>query len=223
MRMKISKHLLFALFIIFIGFEPHVLNAQHGFNTNKLEQLRSDPNLQYEIQPQAAEGSLQRLWQRFTAFIDSLLSSTASSIVFRLLLAVAVIYFLIKILGVEFTSVFSSSKTSKQAFISEENLDSVNLEAELEKARLAKNWRLVVRLVYLKALKLMWESEMVGLRKGKTNREYLYELEGKAVAAPFESLSFLFDYTWYGHFEATETISQKAENYFQEIFQKGTK
>lgn len=223
MRMKISKHLLLGLFIIFMGFEPPELNAQQGFNANKIEQLRSDPDLQYEIQPQAAEGSFERLWQRFRAFIASLLASSASTILFQLLLATAVVYFIIKIIGVEFTSVFSPGKTSPQADISEENLDSVNLDEELEKARLSKDWRLVVRLIYLKALKLMWESEMVGLRKGKTNHEYLYELEGKDVAAPFESLSFLFDYTWYGHFEATQSISQKAENYFQEIFQKGTK
>ncbi len=204
-----------------IFFEGYDLAAQQGFDPNQLERLRSEPTLQYDLQPQAAEGSLERLWKRFFSWIDSIIGGTMSAIVFRLLLAAAVIYFLIKLLGVEFTAVFKPEKSSRKEPITEENLETVDLEEELEKARQAKDWRLVIRLIYLKALKLMWESEMVGLRKGKTNREYLYEIEGKAIATPFKSLSFLFDYTWYGHFEATERISQKAENYFQEIYQKG--
>lgn len=221
MKTKTFKHLLFAFILMSIFFETYDLAAQQGFDPNQLERLRSEPKLQYELEPQAAEGSLERLWQRFLSLMDSIIGGTVSAIVFRLLLAVAVIYFLIKLLGVEFSAVFKPEKSSRKIPITEENLKTVDIEEELEKARQAKDWRLVVRLIYLKALKLMWESEMVGLRKGKTNREYLYELEGKAIAAPFESLSFLFDYTWYGHFEATESISQKAENYFEEIFQKG--
>lgn len=224
MRMKMMrtfKHLFFALFFMFIFFEAFDLAAQQGFDSSQLERLRSDPKLQYDIEPQVADGSLERLWQRFLSFIDSLLGGTVGNILFRLLLAAAVVYFLIRLVGVELTAVFKPEKSTRHYPISEENLETADLEEELEKAKQLKDWRLVVRLIYLKALKLMWESEMVSLRKGKTNREYLYELEGKAIASPFESLSFLFDYTWYGHFEATETMSRKAENYFEEMFKKG--
>ena len=60
------------------------------------------------------------------------------------------------------------------------------------------------------------DRELILIKKGKTNHDYLYELQG-AFKSNFSELSIIFDYTWYGHFEANKELVTKAKEYLAEI------
>lgn len=193
------------------------------FDEEKVEQLRSD--FPYEVAEPAPEGAFARWWQRIVGWFWSIFGNettgSALRILFRLLLLAAFVFFIIKLSGTEISSIFKPSKPAVQLEVGEEQLGEIDFDTAIAQAQQAQDWRLTVRLIYLKSLKFLWEREIISVKKGKTNREYLYELSGKDLAADFERLSFLFDYTWYGHFDATEFHVQKAESYCAKITKGG--
>lgn len=198
------------------------------FNEQKLDEYRQDKKFQYEIPTPETEGPFQRFWRGVQEWFSRLLGSGATAnvinILIRILIVVVFIYFIIKIFGIEVTTVFKPSKAKKLAYeVNEEQLHSIDFENEIAKAIQEKQWRFVVRLTYLHALKLMADAELLTVKKGKTNRDYLYELSGKEIEQDFERLSFIFDYTWYGHFEANDTIVAQAQDHLSNIQNAGSK
>ena len=196
------------------------------FNEEKLNDYRQDGGFQYELPAPETEGPFQRFWRSVQEWFANLIGSGTTAAVFdifiRVLIVVIFIYFIIKIFGIEVTTVFKPSKAQKLPYqVSEEQLHSIDFETEIADAFKEKQWRFVVRLSYLHALKLLADAEWLTVKKGKTNRDYLYELSGKDVEQDFERLSFIFDYTWYGHFEANDGIVAEAQEHLSKIKNAG--
>lgn len=192
------------------------------FDGQKLEDYRSDSDFQYELAKPEEEGALARLWTRiqnwFLRILGSGTASTIWDIAWRVGVVAAFVYFIIKLFGVEVTTLFKPNKVNKLDYeVNEEQLHNINFEEEISKALGEKQWRFAIRLIYLNALKLMGDSGLLKVKKGKTNRDYLYEISGKNVEKDFERLSFIFDYTWYGHFEANDAIAAEAQDHFSNI------
>lgn len=225
--MKIISILFLSLFIFFPVTAQQVDSSQtvievRDFDAQKLSDYRQDKNFQYEIPTPETEGPFARFWRRVQEWFAGLIGSGTTADVFniliRVLVIVAFIYFIIKIFGIEVTTVFKPSKAQKLPYqVSEEQLDSIDFEKEIALAIQEHQWRFVVRLIYLQSLKLLADAEWLTVKKGKTNRDYLYELSGKDVEKDFERLSFIFDYTWYGHFEANDAIVSEAQDHLSNI------
>ena len=103
----------------------------------------------------------------------------------------------------------------------EELLDEVNFDEAISNAEKGEQWRVAVRLIYLYALKNLADQDLILVKKGKTNHEYLYEIKEAGFKQPFTDLSFMFDYTWYGHFEANKELVERAKSYLAAIQRKG--
>lgn len=195
---------------------------QRAFDEQKLNEYRQDGKFQYELPTPETEGPFQRFWRGVQEWFARLIGSGATADIFniliRVLVVVAFIYLIIKVFGIEVTTVFKPKKAQKLPYqVSEEQLNDIDFDQEISLALREEQWRFVVRLTYLCALKLLAASEAVTVKKGKTNREYLYELSGKDGAYDFERLSFIFDYTWYGHFEANDAIVAQAQEHLSKI------
>lgn len=197
------------------------------FNQQDLQELRNDPSFQYELIKPEPEDFLSRLWNRFKAWFWGLFESEGSrsaiDIAVKAFFAFAFLYFLIKVLGGDVNSLFkASSKGHDLAYeLSEEAIHEIDFEMEIQKASSAKNHRLVIRLYYLMALKKASEQGLITLMQGKTNRDYLYEISAHSMSEEFNHLSYLFDYTWYGHFDANEDHVSQARAHMSRMFQKG--
>lgn len=225
--MKIINVVFLFLFIGFSSLAQEPDSAQisvevREFDGEKLEDYRTDDNFQYELAKPEEEGAFQRLLTRiqnwFLRILGSGTASTIWDIAWRLGLVVAFVYLIIKLFGVEVTTLFKPSKVNSLDYeVNEEQLDNINFEEEITKALAEKQWRFAIRLTYLNALKLMADTGLLKVKKGKTNRDYLYEISGKPVEQDFERLSFIFDYTWYGHFEANDNIAAQAQDHFSNI------
>lgn len=200
--------------------------AKRTFDEQKLEELRADSDFQYEVIKPDPKGAFQRFIERIQNWFARLFASEASQtiidILFRLLLVVAFIYFVMKLAGVEISTVFKPNKAKKLDYeINEERLSDIDFEKEITLAIQSKQWRFAIRLIYLNSLKFLSDHSALEIKKGKTNREYVYELGNSPQVQDFERLSFIFDYTWYGHFEANSEITNRAQAYLSEISKRG--
>ncbi|GEM_PF-585590 len=222
------------LFLLITGFSVSAQETDSSnsdiqireFDEVKLSDYRQDRSFQYELPTPETEGPFQRFWRGVQEWFANLIGSGTTAAVFdifiRVLIVVIFIYLIIKIFGIEVTTVFKPSKAQKLPYqVSEEQLHSIDFETEIADAIKEKQWRFVVRLSYLHALKLLADAEWLTVKKGKTNRDYLYELSGKDVEQDFERLSFIFDYTWYGHFEANDGIVAEAQEHLSKIKNAG--
>lgn len=199
---------------------------QRGFDATELSEYRANPDFQYEVvkaEPDTAfEKFLKRIRDWFFGLFQSQASRNVLDILFKLLLFTAFVYFIIKIFGIEVNTVFKPSAKKELDFfnVKEESLDRINFESEIETALLQKQYRVAIRLMYLNALYKASKAGLIDLRQGKTNREYAYELSGNVAEGEFNELGYLFDYTWYGHFEADERLSGQARQFLKSIERK---
>lgn len=218
--------LIFGFLLIVSSYAVCAQEQPQGFDPDLLEQLQSDEDYQYELVKPAPEGFFERLWNRFVNWFWGLFqaegSRSALDIIFKLFLAVAFVYFMAKVLGGDISGVFKSNKGTEELHyaLNEEHLDEINFEKEIDQALSISNYRLVIRLYYLSALKKASESEWIVLMQGKTNHDYLYELKGNPIESDFQRLSHLFDYTWYGHFEVDKGLAEKARVMIERIDQQ---
>jgi hypothetical protein len=102
-----------------------------------------------------------------------------------------------------------------------ENIEEVDLQSLLERARAERDFRLAIRLYYLILLKKLNEDGVIRWKKDKTNRDYLSELFAREYY--FEEMSRLtvsYEQVWYGERLLTETTFQKLAAGFETVYQK---
>jgi len=192
------------------------------FDQSKLTDYRLDEDYNYEAYKEVESGAFQRFINRIRNWFNLLMSSDATNQLIRygiyLLGFVALVFFVIKLFEIESNSLFKKGKSNPQSFeVSEESLDQIDFEESISKAEKSGLWRVAIRLIYLFALKDLADRELIVVKKGKTNHDYLYEIYGDDFKQNFSALSVLFDYTWYGHFEANKELVTKAKAHLIEI------
>lgn len=72
------------------------------------------------------------------------------------------------------------------------------LEGEVQRAAAAGDYRLATRLQYLDVLHTLHQAKLLRWRKEKTNLDYLRELHGTPFYETFQSLTTVFEKSWYG-------------------------
>jgi hypothetical protein len=82
----------------------------------------------------------------------------------------------------------------------DEDIFSLNYETEISKAAEVANYRLAVRLLYLRTLKDLSQKGIIKYGHEKTNSDYLTGLWGTRYYQGFFRLTRNFEYTWYGGF-----------------------
>lgn len=196
---------------------------ERHFDTQKLEEFREDPDLQYKSPATVAE----TLWDRLMEWIGDLIRSIFSGVVntdwgnvFLYLLGIAVLTVIVMtLLKVNAFRVFTRGAEgglARPAGITE-NIHEMNFERLLSEALEKKEFRLAIRLTFLHALKLLSDNQHLDWRPGKTNHDYLEELGRPELRKGFNELSFYFDYTWYGEFAVSEDLYQRVHGIFSEL------
>ena len=139
--------------------------------------------------------------------------------VLPLILAVVVIFIIIKLYIGTPSSLWKSKKTNvkvAEKLISEdEDVENSDIEGLLKQALAENNTRLAVRYYYLLLLKRLSQKEMIKYDKDKTNSEYLFELTDKKIRKDFSYLSYIYSYVWYGEFVLSEKDFLKVQDHYQ--------
>lgn len=85
-----------------------------------------------------------------------------------------------------------------------ENIHEINFDTAIDEAVGQRNFRLAVRLLYLKTIKQLTDAGRIAYKPEKTNRQYVYELANSPLQTDFERLTSQFEFVWYGDFPVDE-------------------
>lgn len=186
------------------------------FGDEDLRALKADPDLNYDIPPTVAES----LWDRFLTWLLQMFNGLSSEttdwltiLVYAvgLALLVVVIFMLLKVNA--FKVLFLGHGVQSHQVL-EENIHEMDFEQLVQQAIDQQDYRRGIRLLFLFALKLLSDRHLIRWNTGKTNHEYVNELDRGELKSGFNDLSFYFDYAWYGNF----TVSQRLFTRVHETF-----
>lgn len=197
--------------------------VQRQFNGAALKQYSSSPDFKYDTETSLSWWD--RFWRWFWRWIAKLFDfegpKAVAPIVKYIIGAVAVsfiVYSLIKYMGADL-NIFR--KDAKQVPIpyseSLENIHEISFDQEIEKAMAQHNYKLAVRLLYLRSLKQLSDAGLIHWQTDKTNSAYLNEIADSAQRQSFSILTIQFEYVWYGDFPVDGRSFQNIYTLFQDF------
>lgn len=141
-------------------------------------------------------------------------------IIYGILIALA-LYILTKFLmGNQAASFFSrKSKTVAPLNIQEEHIKNVDLDAYINNALKEENYRLAIRYMYLKSLKLLSLNNLIEWNFEKTNTDYYNEIQNGDLRTKFKKISYWYDHIWYGEFALDKLGFENARKDFDNLNQ----
>jgi hypothetical protein len=169
------------------------------------------------------------LWDRFWRWVWRLINSLFSggitgSIIKYILIAVViaiVVFVVIKLIGLDYKFLTGKSKTVAIPFEeSLENIHEIDFDEQIDLALQNGNYRLAVRLLYLKTLKHLSDKELISWQPEKTNQAYVLELENENYKQEFNALTNQFEYIWYGEFFIDKRSFEPINQSFLQFNQK---
>jgi hypothetical protein len=210
-----------------------------NFNAAEIKKYRNDPAFKY-----AEEKTGITLWDRFWAWVwhlwesfwqwvarllEKLFGSVAmgkhaASVMKYFILGLAaltIVYVIFKLIGINLLNIFKKNKTGIDVPYTEslENINEIDFDEAIENALAIKNYRLAVRLLYLRSLKQLNDKGLISWKLDKTNAAYLNELTDAEQRRKFSIVTRQFEYVWYGDFPVNGQSFQKISAVFQEFKQ----
>lgn len=85
-----------------------------------------------------------------------------------------------------------------------EDIFAINYQREIERAAAQRDYRLAVRLMFLRLLKNMADRNIIRYKQDKTNIDYLLQLYSTTYYNDFFRITRNYEYSWYGKFEVSE-------------------
>ncbi|GAB3793417.1 hypothetical protein GCM10028819_05010 [Spirosoma humi] len=173
-----------------------------------LRDLQTDHDYQYGNDAPTPENPFARLWAWFLRKVGAFLSSSAYENVWQYVILIVIaggsIYLLLKAEALAF--LFPKKAQSVELAYENlgENIHELNFDTAIEEAVSQRNFRLAVRLLYLKTIKHLTDAGRIAYKPEKTNRQYVYELANSPLQTDFERLTSQFELVWYGDFPVDE-------------------
>lgn len=133
------------------------------------------------------------------SFIDSTLFQT----ILWLIIIGGFATFLMMYLYNSNTGLFRKSKTIGIEETNEETSDifAINYQKEIDKAISKSDYRLAIRMMFLRVLKNLADRNIIQYKQDNTNFDYLLQLQPTGMYADFFRITRNYEYSWYGQFE----------------------
>lgn len=98
----------------------------------------------------------------------------------------------------------NKATTADDESIITEDIFAINYQRDIDRAASQKDYRLAVRLMFLRLLKNMSERNIIRYKQDKTNLDYLLQLHPTAYYKDFFRITRSYEYSWYGRFDVSE-------------------
>ncbi|MDQ8053099.1 MAG: DUF4129 domain-containing protein [Pedobacter sp.] len=195
------------------------------FEEDDIVAYRSQKEFIYDDVAPARPDLWERFWRWFWDTVGSLFKHSSIGTWGKFLvigLVVAIIAFIvIKIVGVDLKVLMGKSKKVTVPYQeSLENIHEIDFDEQLEMALGQHNYRLAVRLLYLKTLKKLSDHSAIHWQPEKTNQAYVRELQDQPYRDEFARLTQQFEYIWYGEFAIDQTAFEPINSSFLTFNQK---
>jgi hypothetical protein len=212
------KSILFIFFICLFSYLPAQAGSVQAITTQpaqetvdfripdeaKIKEYRNDNRFRYKrVENTPSWWDKVKYW--FSSLFAYIFSAVARSglpgVIVLIALIVIICLIVLKFAGVDLRTVFGKKKMdTPEIDIYTENVHNMDFDSLIANALKNKDYRLVIRFLYLKNLKLLTDKEFIEWKPNKTNYSYRYEIENQAVRSQFMETTFIFDYIWYGEF-----------------------
>lgn len=226
----------FVLFLCLIC-SLHMVNAQAGlakdttyrqqrlFNSNELKQLKADKQFQYERLQEPPLNIWQWFWRWFWWRVERLMSTRQGKYTVWTLLILfglaMIVFFVTRVLGMNRNSLFGRGGGGNTGYtIDKEDIHSIDFEQAIAAAVQQANYRLAIRLLYLRSLKNLADKGFINWQINKTNSDYVREVSSRPWQARFAQLTAGFEYTWYGGKMIDIHVFNDLQNQFQQFNQQ---
>lgn len=184
------------------------------FDDARLKQYSEDPDFDYsqvtsESWWSRLKAYLRLQWSKFITWLfgeipsSGLLLFIIKALPYLILLGV-LFFFLWLFYRMNPGSAFMEQPNNSTVFASEEEaiVQSQDIDKMIEQALLDNNYKLAIRYQYLLVLQFLSKHNLITFQTDKTNADYAMEIEHEYLKGTFLNLSRIYDYTWYGNFEA---------------------
>jgi len=104
--------------------------------------------------------------------------------------------------------------------ITGENIFDINYQKEIEKAVNAGDYRLSIRLMFLRLLKQLSQKKIIEYKQERTNFDYLSQLYPTGYYNDFFRLTRNYEYAWYGKFDVSRETFGIIKNEFENFDRK---
>jgi hypothetical protein len=190
-----------------------------NFDGKIVDELKSDPDMQYKEPPSAAESLWERILRWFLEIIEAIFSkatNTGWGVILTYIVGITLIVILIMMIFKvnAFKVLYSAKGAAVKGDAFHENIHEMDFDSLIREAVEQQDYRKGVRLLFLYALKILADKHLIRWEPGKTNHEYVGEVEHPELKAGLDDLSYYFDYAWYGNFKVTSEIFQQAQSVF---------
>lgn len=98
-----------------------------------------------------------------------------------------------------------------------ENIFAINYQQEIDKAAGQGNYRLAIRLMYLRILRNLAERNIIQYKQDKTNFDYLMQLHPTVYYKDFFRVTRHYEYSWYGEFNVSLDAYAIIRNEFEQF------
>jgi hypothetical protein len=200
--------------------------VQRTFDTAALNKYKAQREFIYN-----GELKGETPWEIFKAWLGRLIErffsnqgrrSTFSFFLKYLLIiggACALAFLIFKLIGVDVSNIFRNKPANAGLPYSEftENIHDINFDEGIEQAVAKHNYRLAVRLSYLKCLKQLTDAGLIHWEINKTNNDYSNELTEFNQRLAFNLLTRQFEYVWYGNFTIDASVYAKVSALFKDF------
>lgn len=174
----------------------------------------------------ATNTELLNWWQKFIKWILSFFrmgDGTLSFVGWLILLLgiAAIVFIIIRLLGVPIKGLFVFSKSTKvtQLNFALNNMDieSDELEKMLRVYTQNKAYREATRVLFLLSLRALHRGKHIRWNVYKTDRDYYYEVDNSELKEIFLSVIRKYEYVWFGKFEVSEPEFKLINNEYQQF------
>lgn len=101
-----------------------------------------------------------------------------------------------------------------------EDIFAINYQKEIDKAAARGDYRLAIRLMYLRLLKNMAEKNIIQYKQDRTNFDYLMQLHKTTYYQDFFRVTRHYEYSWYGKFEVSNEAYGAVRGEFDQLDKK---
>lgn len=190
-----------------------------SFDQRIIDEFKEEAEFIYAQPPGTRPNFLKTLFNKFFQWLVMIFGNEG----FAWLVLIIIVIAGVVGLGLAFYGIFGIGKTipiySKDVngldyTVKDENIHELNFVDEIDLAVEQQDYRRAIRLIYLYALKLLSDKNVIDWLPAKTNHDYLYEIQNEYFKKQFSMLSYYFEYVWYGDFQANATQFKEMKNAF---------
>ncbi len=183
--------------------------------------FKAQPEYQYSTNPDAISW-----WKKLLKWFLSLFrlgDGTLSLIGWIILLLgiAAVVFIIVKLLGIPIKGLFIFSKSTKVTQLNfglnNADIESENLEQLLKVFINNQAYREATRVLFLLSLRSLHRNNHIKWNLYKTDRDYYYEVEKPQIKSSFLALIRHYEFIWFGKFDISEQEFSIVKDEFEQF------